>query len=605
MKDIEFNLLDEKWILVRKSDCTVDELSLTDALLKSHEYVELAGELPTQNVSILRLMLAVLHTVFSRYSPQGEPAPLYDSDDAADRWKELWNAGRLPEKPIKEYLASVHDRFWLFHPDRPFYQTMKVNTEETAAVFKAFKLNGAVSESDHKLRWFAARSGDDKERLTYPEAARWLLHINSFDDKSNERGKDKDKKIKASSGADYKGSVGWLGKLGIITAHGKNVFEDLLLNFLIFDNDADSVWGDEKPIWEDEVHSNPRVKIVQPNNLAELYTLQSRRIALHRENGYVTECKICNGDYFPEEDAFIEPMTVWNGQKAKNGTMHYNPKVHDNTAQMWREFSSCFYVEKGKEGRRPGVVQWVDYLRGHCFIDRTRTISFETCSAKYDANKAMYKDIFSDSLTMHTDLITEIGEHWRAIIGDEIKKCERVFDALQILAVKIALAAGRRVNDTAKLLSEVTELEGDISKSKKTNNKETAKKEADEEKIQKTRNNIRERKFAAVERAREQYYYEIDLPFRNWLEGIDPNWGTDSEQKYRAIEEWHETAKRIALRIGQELVESAGTAAIVGRTIEIEKKKGNKITVHYSAPDAYRYFKVKLNKFYPKEENND
>lgn len=324
------------------------------------------------------------------------------------------------------------------------------------------------------------------------------------------------------------------------------------------------------------MHSNPRVKIVQPNNLAELYTLQSRRIALHRENGYVTECKICNGDYFPEEDAFIEPMTVWNGQKAKNGTMHYNPKVHDNTAQMWREFSSCFYVEKGKAGRRPGVVQWVDYLRGHCFIDRTRTISFETCSAKYDANKAMYKDIFSDSLTMHTDLITEIGEHWRAIIGDEIKKCERVFDALQILAVKIALAAGRRVNDTAKLLSEVTELEGDISKSKKTNNKETAKKEADEEKIQKTRNNIRERKFAAVERAREQYYYEIDLPFRNWLEGIDPNWGTDSEQKYRAIEEWHETAKRIALRIGQELVESAGTAAIVGRTIEIERRKGIK-----------------------------
>ena len=84
MKEIEFNLLDEKWILARKSDCTVDELSLTDALLKAHEYVELAGELPTQNVSILRLMLAVLHTVFSRYSPQGEPSPLYDSDDAVD-----------------------------------------------------------------------------------------------------------------------------------------------------------------------------------------------------------------------------------------------------------------------------------------------------------------------------------------------------------------------------------------------------------------------------------------------------------------------------------------------------------------------------------------
>lgn len=53
MKEIEFNLLDEKWILARKSDCTVDELSLTDALLKAHEYVELAGELPTQDVAVL------------------------------------------------------------------------------------------------------------------------------------------------------------------------------------------------------------------------------------------------------------------------------------------------------------------------------------------------------------------------------------------------------------------------------------------------------------------------------------------------------------------------------------------------------------------------
>ena len=181
MKEIEFNLLDEKWILVRKSDCTVDELSLTDALLKSHEYVELAGELPTQNVSILRLMLAVLHTVFSRYSPQGEPSPLYDSDDAADRWKELWNAGRLPEKPIRDYLASVHDRFWLFHPERPFYQTeaAKIGTEYTAS-----KLNGAVSESGNKIRLFCGCTGVQKSELSYSEAARWLLYVNNYDDTS-------------------------------------------------------------------------------------------------------------------------------------------------------------------------------------------------------------------------------------------------------------------------------------------------------------------------------------------------------------------------------------------------------------------------------------
>ena len=64
MKETEFNLLDEGWILARKDDCTVDALSLTDAILRSHEYSGLSGELPTQDVSVLRLMLAVLHTVF-------------------------------------------------------------------------------------------------------------------------------------------------------------------------------------------------------------------------------------------------------------------------------------------------------------------------------------------------------------------------------------------------------------------------------------------------------------------------------------------------------------------------------------------------------------
>ena len=96
--ETEFNLLDEKWILVRKSDCTTDELSLTDALLRSHEYTALSGELPTQDVSILRLLLAVLHTVFSRYTPEGEYKPVSSANEAMSRWKTLWYGGQVPGK---------------------------------------------------------------------------------------------------------------------------------------------------------------------------------------------------------------------------------------------------------------------------------------------------------------------------------------------------------------------------------------------------------------------------------------------------------------------------------------------------------------------------
>lgn len=64
MQEIEFNLLEEPWIRVRMPDCTVTEVSLSDALLHAHEYTDLAGELPSQDAAVLRLLLAVLHAVF-------------------------------------------------------------------------------------------------------------------------------------------------------------------------------------------------------------------------------------------------------------------------------------------------------------------------------------------------------------------------------------------------------------------------------------------------------------------------------------------------------------------------------------------------------------
>lgn len=546
MKDIEFNLLDEKWILARKSDCTVDELSLTDALLKSHEYVELAGELPTQNVSILRLMLAVLHTVFSRYSPQGEPSPLYDSDDAEYRWKELWNAGRLPEKPIRDYLASVHDRFWLFHPDRPFYQTeaAKIGTEYTAS-----KLNGAVSESGNKIRLFCGCTGVQKSELSYSEAARWLLYVNNYDDTSS---KPKGKNL-PSPGA------GWLGKLGLITIWGNNLFETLVYNLILLNHKRNfsEVWGPECPAWEPDVpNTAERAEIPMPDNLSELYTLQSRRLWLNRDdNEKVIGYNLLGGDFFEKVDAFIEPMTVWSKVKGnERAGEKFQPRRHDSSVQMWREFSYAFETAEGSH--IPGVVLWTKYIK-QMLPESRKLISFSIASVQYGDKDFFVNDVFSDSLTFHTDLLTEIGEHWRAKITDEIKKCDESAAALRFLAKDIELAAGSAEDTVLKR--------------------------------------------AVVERAREQYYYEIDLPFRNWLERIDPNWEIVSEQEEQALREWHETAKRIALRIGQELVESAGTAAIVGRAVKDKNDKER----YYSAPDAYRYFKVKLNEIYPKEENND
>lgn len=552
MKETEFNLLDEGWILARKDDCTVDALSLTDAILRSHEYYGLSGELPTQDVSILRLMLAVLHTVFSRYSPDGEEAPIFRAEDALDRWSELWKAGRFPEKPIRDYLESWHERFWLFHPERPFYQVVDAGKEKTSAEFPAAKLNSSISESNNKVRLFSSRSGDEKQRLTYPEAARWLLHINSFDDGSNERGKG----TLFPPGI----SVAWLGTLGIIYAQGNNLFETLMLNLILCDIEHSCPWDDEMPVWEEEkVNRNPRVLIAPPTSLSALYTLQSRRTELLRENGFVTGFRIYGGDHFEKEDYFSEPMTVWGfNEKSKVGIPKFVPKTHDKASQMWREFSSCFTVRKEKDNgfeiRRPGIVGWITFLRDnpeYC-IDNL-LINFRICSVKYDDKKNSFVNVFSDSITFHTDLLTKLGEYWQYRITEEIGKCDELAKALGFFAKDLELAAGAS-----------TETAG---------------------------------KNSSVSGAKERLYYEIDIPFREWLEKIDPEWKSESAEERAALEEWHGTAVSAALRIGRDLVASAGTAATVGRYIKDSSDKER----FYSSADAFRDFRYQIGKIYPKK----
>ena len=184
MNNVEFNLIDESWIRVMDNECKMSEVSLKDVILNAHRYKSLSGELPTQDIALMRLILAVLHTVYSRVDENGDDALLddEDEDEAIDRWKALWRKGRFSEKAISEYFDKWHERFWLFHTDRPFGQVagLKIGTD-----YDAPKLNGEISESGNKTRFFSMYLGNEKASLTYPQAARWLIYLNAYDDTSS------------------------------------------------------------------------------------------------------------------------------------------------------------------------------------------------------------------------------------------------------------------------------------------------------------------------------------------------------------------------------------------------------------------------------------
>lgn len=527
MKDKEFNLLDENWVRVILPDCSVKEVPLTDAIVHAHEYGDLCGELPTQNVAVMRLLLAVLHTVFSRADEEGNPAPLEEAEDALLRWKAIWDMGHFPEKPVRDYLEAQHEKFWLFHPERPFYQVpeAKIGTE-----YFAPKLNGEILESNNKARLFNSYSGKEKNELGYAEAARWLLYLNAYDDAGVKK-----KEKEANSTSIRKG---WLSDLGVITAKGKNLFETLMLNFIML-KDENGLWGEEKPSWElEKARSAECSEIAMPDNLSELYTMQSRRIILVRENDVVTGYHALCGDSFNKEMAFSEQMTIWGPMYAKTkdkSVIGFRPCRHDSTKQMWREFPTIFPAGNGENVRTPGVVSWITELQYEGLLDDEQMIKFGICSIEYGTMESSVLDMFSDSLSFHGKLLEKAEEGWRSAIADEISKCEELAMAIYNLAKKLDKATGYS------------------DKSKDSKNKE---------------------KFYTD--AKEQLYFRIDILFRTWLESIDSKWGTDEADADRI--RWRKIAEKIAIVLGEEMVNDAGESAFIGKIIKKEDKNTRKST---------------------------
>lgn len=78
----EFNLLDEKWInVVTEYKGTIETVGMRDFFKNAHEYIALAGDTPTQDFAVMRFLLAVLHTVFSRYDADGKAYEILEMND--------------------------------------------------------------------------------------------------------------------------------------------------------------------------------------------------------------------------------------------------------------------------------------------------------------------------------------------------------------------------------------------------------------------------------------------------------------------------------------------------------------------------------------------
>lgn len=538
MKDIEFNLIDEPWIRTALPDGHVIETSLMDVICNAHQYRSLAGEMAAQDIAILRMLAALVHTVFTRVNVSGEPDPVAEAQECIERWKSIWELGEFPGKPVEDYLNHWRDRFWLFHPERPFYQVPRaaIGTKNTAG-----KLNGAVSESNNKIRLFSQVSRIGKKTMTYAESARWLLFLNGFDDCA---AKQADK-----SDGSRSFTVGWLGKLGLIYAVGNNLFETIMLNMPML-HDADLIpWTEDVPTWElEKVRDSERETIRMPDNLAGLYTLQSRRIILERADDQVTGYSLLGGDAFEDTNALGEPMTIWRTLKdKKTEVLSYKPLPHLRSRYIWRDFAAL--TAASTAAMKPGIVHWCDRLREEKILPRKRIQTFGVICVRYDSSQSSsITDSFSDNVAFHIDILSDSGKFWREEIVNQIAKIDKA----------------------AWLLGEF------VSRLRRSDGLDPKQDEA------------------PAEAAKQAFYYVIDRVFREWLVNIDAD--QDAEERNAVAVELEKSVRAAALNIGRQLVEQAGPGSFIGRSVSDKKKK---VQAHYSAPQAFMWFRNNIFELYP------
>ena len=547
MPEKEFNLLHEPWILVMARSGTTSLVSLLEAFEHAHEYRAIAGDLPTQDIAVMRLLLSIMHAVFERQNIDGNAWHANDPYEVLEQWQSLWELGHFPFEVIRSYLMKYEDRFWLFHPETPFYQVAGLIKDKTVfGPFNVKKLNGDLLESDGKPRLFSSRSGEEKQVLSYAEAARWLLHMQGY---AETFGKFEAKgKVKSETKAPSIG-VGWLGKCGIVMADGNSLFETLMLNFTML-QDGEKLWGKERPVWEKDPseYAKERNAIECPNNLSELMTTLPRQILfLHNDKDLnaqqkVSEYIFLSGSFFPKENSFAEQFTIWRhskdpGDDPKN--IPFRPKVFDAEKQVWRGFST--FVAQTKDDHRPGIVDWIARLADEDLLER-KVLTFKTSSFKYGSMSAAVTDSCSDSLSLNPALLThKFAEGW----------CDRIIAELDI---------------TEQLVWQLGQLARNIEKSSGSDTGD-----------------------AAYEEAKRQAYYGLDMIFRDWLEELDPKAAEIDEAKGLDAEckKFWDAEQALVRRLGKTIVNDAGAKAFVGRPDTLEAIKP------LTSAEAYNLFLYK------------
>ncbi len=506
-----FDLTRERWLPVQHQDGH-EEVSLREIFTRADELDRLVGDVPTQEFALLRVLLAIVHDAI-------------EGPEDLDEWQELWDTG-LPTQRIHAYLDQHHERFNLLDPDQPFFQTPGLQTTRGDMT----SLDRLVADVPNGQPFFTMRvRGVD--RLSFAEAARWVVHAHAFDTSGIKTGVVGDPLVKG--GKAYPQGVAWAGRLGGVLIEGANLRQTLLLNLIAFDtgNLRMEVKRD-CPAWRrpptgpgktDELELAQR-----PTGIRDLYTWQSRRVRLAFDTGGVFGAILSYGDPLDAPNMHQqEPMTGWRRsetQEKKLGLPEvYMPREHNRCRSAWRGLGVLIAgrapgAEQRKEAAsivRPRILDWVARLAVEDRLPLDLLIHTRLVGAEYGTQQSVFNEIIDDRVAMPLVLLYERDRGLGQVAVDAVDDAENAVTVLADFAADLARAAGAEVDP-------------------------------------------------AREAARSSGFSTLDAGFRDWLARISP---LNDPHERRAA--WQRDAHRLLSRLADELLRSAGDDAWDGRVMEV------------------------------------
>lgn len=526
---VTYNLIDRAWIPVIRRDGATAELSLRQVISGAHEIRCVLGDIPTQAFAVQRLLLAIIRRAVE-----------WDPDDPIEHWSRVWEDGRFPGDAIGGYLERVADRFDLLSPVQPFYQVADLAT----ARGEIKPPDVLIADIPPNEKYFTTRAGSGCDRLTFAEAARWLVYTQAFDTSGIRSADPRDPRAKGGKG--YPIGVGWAGMLGGILIEGTSLFQTLMLNTVLFRGGEPTIELDDLPVWERPTLGPTARSLPFPVGPTDLLTWQSRRVRLHHDGVSVVGAVVMQGDPIePFNRERTEYHSAWrysDVQSKKFGQPRYYPKAHDPDRALWRGLEALLSIVPAETSgghdrfRPPGVVTWVSDLLYEQKLPIETVIRPHAFGMEYVSQSAVVRSAVDDRLVVSLALLPSDSE-LRTTAEKAVRVTEDVARAVGKLASDLARAAG-------------VESGGDA--------------------------------------ARAEFLHRIDQPYRRWLAHLAPN-----SDPIASFESWQRQVRTIVDPLARDLIQQAGPAAWRGREVmqrwldSATAERWYRSALRKSIPDAY------------------